>query len=172
MSLYGTPLYKMLSPAQIRELGRLEAIQIIYLYAYTESVMCLYLARHLVGSEFGSGEHAFLLREQIEEYRHQDMFLRGLEILGLDFEPMSKWTKWWTSFEALILPKRYFFLLQITIELISREVGKACFQDPNLHPLVRDLCLMHEREEALHIAFSDQYIAKHFAGAGFLARTL
>ena len=76
LSIFGTPLFDQLSPIQIRELSRLEVIQILYLYAYTESVMCLYLARHLVKSDFGSDEHAFILREQIEEYRHQDMFLR------------------------------------------------------------------------------------------------
>ena len=76
LSLYGTTILDTMTPEQIRELSRLEAIQVLYLYAYTESVMCLYLARHLVKSDFGSEEHTFILREQIEEYRHQDMFLR------------------------------------------------------------------------------------------------
>lgn len=96
LSLYNTPIFDTLSSEQIRELSRLEVIQVLYLYAYTESVMCLYLARHLVNSDFGSVEHAFVLREQIEEYRHQDMFLRGLEILGKDYYPMHRFHKWWT----------------------------------------------------------------------------
>ena len=82
LSIYGTPLFETLITWQLQELSRIEVIQILYLYAYTESVMCLYLARHLVKSDFGSDEHAFLLREQIEEYRHQDMFLCDSRFLG------------------------------------------------------------------------------------------
>lgn len=171
LSIYGTEIYADLKPEQIRELSRIEAIQVVYLYAYTESVMCYYLARHLVKSDFWSEEHAFILREQIEEYRHQDMFLRWLEILGKDFHPVSRFTKWWTWLEAIILPARYFFLLQIAIELISREVGRLCFQDMKVNKLVRDLCLMHEREEARHITFSDTYIEEAFKNAGFFTRT-
>lgn len=171
LSIYGTDDYANLTREQIRELSRIEAIQVMYLYAYTESVMCYYLARHLVKSEFWSEEHAFVLREQIEEYRHQDMFLRWLEILGKDFHPMSRFTKWWTWLEAIILPARYFFLLQITIELISREVWRMCFQDKKVNKLVRDLCLMHEKEEVRHVAFSDGYLEKAFKNAGFFART-
>ncbi len=171
LSIYGTEAYTNLTKEQKRELSRIEAIQVIYLYAYTESVMCYYLARHLVKSDFWSEEHAFILREQIEEYRHQDMFLRWLEILGKDFHPVSRFTKWWTWLEAIILPARYFFLLQIAIELISREVWRICFQDMKVNKLVRDLCLMHEREEARHIAFSDTYIEKAFQDSGFFART-
>ena len=76
LSIYGTPLYATLNQVQIRELTRIEVVQVLYLYLYTESVMCYYLARHLVKADIGSLEHAFVLREQIEEYRHQDMFLR------------------------------------------------------------------------------------------------
>lgn len=165
LSLYGTSLYDTLDHDQIRELSRIEVIQIIYLYAYTESVMCYYMARHLVKSDFGSEEHAFILREQFEEYRHQDMFLRGLQILGMDFKPMSRFTKWWTGLEAILLPSKIFFLLQITIELISREVGRTTFSDTRIHPLVRDLCLMHEREEARHITFSDLYLHERYNNA-------
>lgn len=52
LSIYGTEIYADLKPEQIRELSRIEAIQVVYLYAYTESVMCYYLARHLVKSDF------------------------------------------------------------------------------------------------------------------------
>ena len=171
LSLYGTTILDTMPPEQIRELSRLEAIQVLYLYAYTESVMCLYLARHLVKSDFGSREHAFILREQIEEYRHQDMFLRWLEILGKDYQPMTRFTRWWTWLEAMILPAKYFFLLQISIELISREVGRSTFSDRRVNRLVRDLSLMHEREEARHISFSDSYLEDAFRDAGFITRT-
>ena len=172
LSIFGTPLFDQLSPIQIRELSRLEVIQILYLYAYTESVMCLYLARHLVKSDFGSDEHAFILREQIEEYRHQDMFLRWLEILGKDYKPMTRLARWWTWLEAMILPAKYFFLLQITIELISREIGRLTFSDKRVNALVRDLSLMHEREEARHISFSDSYLEDIFRNSWFITRTL
>lgn len=90
------------------------------------------------------------------------MFLRALEILGKDYKPMSRFTKWWTGLEAIILPAKIFFLLQIAIELTTRELGRRTFPDERVHPLVRDLCKIHEKEEARHVAFSDRYIAKKY----------
>lgn len=52
LSIYDTDIYNELSHDQIRALTRIEAIQTLYLYAYTESVMCYYMARHLVKSDF------------------------------------------------------------------------------------------------------------------------
>ena len=69
------------------------------------------------------------------------------------------------------MPAKYFFLLQITIELISREMGRLIFSDHRVNQLVRDISLMHEREEALHIAFSDTYLQRSFQDAGFFVRT-
>lgn len=172
LSIYGSELYEKLTEKQLRELTRIEAIQTLYLYAYAESVMCYYMARHLVKSDFWSEEHAFILREQIEEYRHQDMFLRALEILGKDYKPMSKFTKWWTGFEAIVLPPKIFFLLQIAIELVTREIWRLTFPDERIHPLVRDLCMIHEREEARHVTFSNAYIENAYKRDGFFMRTI
>lgn len=52
LSIYGSEVFDTLTQGQIRELTRIEVIQTLYLYAYTESVMCYYMARHLVKSDF------------------------------------------------------------------------------------------------------------------------
>jgi hypothetical protein len=81
ISLHGLSIYDTLTEQQKKQLSKLEVSQIIYCYAQSETIMCHFMARHLLDVSFGSDEFTFLLREQIEEYRHQDMFIRALELL-------------------------------------------------------------------------------------------
>lgn len=81
ISLYGLPIYNTLTESQKKQLSKLEVSQIIYCYAQSETIMCHFMARHLLTLPFASDEFTFLLREQVEEYRHQDMFIRALELL-------------------------------------------------------------------------------------------
>jgi hypothetical protein len=81
ISLYGLPIRDSMTNAQKHKLSKLEASQIIYTYAQSETIMCNFMARHLLDLPFASDNFIFLVREQIEEYRHQDMFIRALELL-------------------------------------------------------------------------------------------
>lgn len=81
ISLYGLPVRDIMTIEQKYRLSKLEASQIIYTYAQSETIMCNFMARHLLELPFASDNFTFLVREQIEEYRHQDMFIRALELL-------------------------------------------------------------------------------------------
>jgi hypothetical protein len=81
ISLYGLPIRNTMTNEQKYQLSKFEASQIIYTYAQSETIMCNFMARHLLDLPFASDNFVFLIREQIEEYRHQDMFIRALELL-------------------------------------------------------------------------------------------
>ena len=81
ISLYGLPIWDTMTIQQKYRLSKLEASQIIYTYAQSETIMCHFMARHLLDLPFASDNFTFLIREQVEEYRHQDMFIRALELL-------------------------------------------------------------------------------------------
>jgi len=73
-SLQGLDIYDTLTPTQKLELGRHELVQVIASYAWGESLFCLFMTRHLLTLPLDNVEHRFLLRELIEEFRHQEMF--------------------------------------------------------------------------------------------------
>src|SRR3569833_3070937 len=77
-SLHGLDIYDTLSPAQKLELGRHELVQVIASYAWGECLFCLFMTRHLLTLPLDDVEHRFLLRELIEEFRHQEMFMRAI----------------------------------------------------------------------------------------------
>src|SRR3954464_1509475 len=81
-SLHGLPIYDTLSPAQKLELGRHELVQVIASYAWGECLFCVFMTRHLLTLPADNAEHQFLLRELIEEFRHQEMFARTIAKLG------------------------------------------------------------------------------------------
>lgn len=82
VSLEGHNLWNNLSREQKIELGRLEIVQVMYSYAWSETLACLFLNRHLLQLNPDSVEYRFLIREIIEEFRHQEMFGMAIRKLG------------------------------------------------------------------------------------------
>ena len=62
ISLHGHPLWETLSAEQQRELGRHEIVQVMYSYAWSEGLACLFFNRHLLTLQPDSVEYRFLLR--------------------------------------------------------------------------------------------------------------
>src|SRR5688572_12879844 len=87
VSLQGHELWNTLSKEQKIELGRLEVVQVMYSYAWSETLACYFFNRHLLTLNPDSVEYRFLIREIIEEFRHQEMF--GMAIRKLDRIPIK-----------------------------------------------------------------------------------
>src|SRR4051812_20096241 len=68
-SLEGLALYNDLSPLQKLDLGRHEAVQVMFSYGWGEQLFCLFMNRYILDIPPHHAEHRFLLRELIEEYR-------------------------------------------------------------------------------------------------------
>ena len=52
ISLYGLPIWDTMTIKQKFQLSKLEASQIIYTYAQSETIMCNFMARHLLDLPF------------------------------------------------------------------------------------------------------------------------
>src|SRR5580692_8213553 len=81
-SLYGLEIYDTLTPVQKSELARHELVQVIASYAWGECLFCLFMTRHILTLPLDNIEHRFLLRELIEEFKHQEMFGQAIAKLG------------------------------------------------------------------------------------------
>ena len=172
ISIYWTQEYVNLTDFQKKHLSYLEVCQIIYTYASTEAIMCLFMAKLILKYPIWTPECNFILREQIEEYRHQDMFERSLDILQSKHCEISNFWKFTMKLEALYIKDRYFFILQIVIEIVSWDFWRKCIDNKDVLKLMRDISQIHEIEESRHIDFAKIMLDDYFKNAWFFTKTL
>ncbi|AHM59465.1 membrane protein [Flammeovirgaceae bacterium 311] len=170
-SLYGDPLYHTLNKQQQLELGRHEVVQVMYSYAWSEGLFCLFMNRYILTLMPDSIEYRFLLRELIEEFRHQDMFTDAiLRINGKPVKPTFM-HKFVGVFTARFMPSDAVFLSDLSVEVMADTYGTYLRKDPSVYKVLRKVSELHNIEEARHIIFAKDYLSRFVARAGFLRRS-
>ena len=171
ISLQGHPLWDALTPLQQRELGRHEVVQVMYSYAWSEGLACLFFNRHLLSLEPGSVEYRFLLRELIEEFRHQEMF--GQVVKKLDGKPVAPgfWHRFWGKWSVRNMPADCVFMSVLSVELMTDLYGKYIRHDEKVHIILRKVSELHNIEEGRHIFYTKLWLERFTARAGFLRRS-
>jgi len=172
ISLSGHPLWETLTEDQKRELGRLEVIQLLYSYAWSEGMACLFFNKELVKLDVTDVEYRFLLREIIEEMQHQEMFSRAVEkCKGTPIKP-NRMHKWLGKLSVQHTSAGMSFMSVIAVELLADVYAREMRKDPRVYPILSKVSELHEIEEGRHIYYAKLWL-KHFTEkAGFFRRTL
>ena len=171
-SLQGLEIYDTLTPIQKLELGRHELVQVIASYAWGECLFCLFMTRHILTLPLDNVEHRFLLRELIEEFRHQEMFGQAISKLGGKPIAQSGMHKFFGEFSNKYLPADYLFMGSVSVELVTDVYGNHARKAANVYPVLRKMFDLHNIEEARHILFTKSLLTTYAANAGFIKRTL
>src|SRR6201996_6473292 len=171
-SLFGLEVYDTLSPAQRLELGRHEVVQVIASYAWGECLFCLFMTRHILTLPLDDVEHRFLLRELIEEFRHQEMFGQAIQKLGGKPIKQSGLHKFFGEFSNKYLPADYLFMGSVSVELVTDVYGNYARKSPNIYHVLKKMFDLHNIEEARHIIFTKSLLKTYAAKAGYIKRTL
>lgn len=171
-SLQGLEVYDTLTPAQKLELGRHELVQVIASYAWGELLFCLFMTRHMLTLSVDDVEHRFLIREMIEELRHQEMFAQAITKLGGKPIAQSKLHKFFGMFSNKYLPADYLFMGSVSVELVTDVYGNHARRTPNIYPVLKKMFDLHNIEEARHIVFTKALLKTYSAKAGYIKRTL
>lgn len=171
ISLQGHPLWDTLSAAQKRELGRHEVVQVMYSYAWSEGLACLFFNRHLLTLSPESVEYRFLLRELIEEFRHQEMF--GSVVSKLEGKPVPPgfWHNFWGKISVRQLPPDFVFISVLAVELMTDVYGKHIRRDEGVSIILRKVSELHNIEEGRHIFYTKLWLERFTAKAGFIRRS-
>jgi hypothetical protein len=167
VSLEGHELWSTLSRSQQIELGRLEVVQVMYSYAWSETLACYFFNRHLLTLDPDSVEYRFLIREIIEEFRHQEMFgmaIRKLERKAILPTPLHRFfgnitVKW--------LPPSLVFMSVLSIELMADIYAKHIRKDDKVYSVMRKSSELHHIEEGRHIFYTEAWLKKFTQNAGF-----
>lgn len=160
LSLYGTPMWQRMSHEQRRELSRQELANVLSVGIWFENVLNRMLLRELI-DEDPTTEHAhYTLTEMGDECRHMVMF--GKVIDRVDARPY--WPKGPAALFVKVLP---FFLRRSMVwtgallgEEIFDSLQRRMMSDPELQPLVARLMRIHVTEEARHIRFAREALAR------------
>jgi len=171
-SLHGLEIYDTLTPTQKIELGRHELVQVIASYAWGECLFCLFMTRYILTLPLADVRHRFLLRELIEEFRHQEMFGQAISKLGGEPIPQSRLHKFFGEFSNKYLPADYLFMGSISVELVTDVYGNFARKSPGVYPVIRKMFDLHNIEEARHILFTGALLKEYAAKAGYIKRTL
>jgi hypothetical protein len=171
-SLEGLPLYDNLTDAQKLELGRHEIVQVLFSYSWGEGLFCLFMSRYILTLQPDDVVYRFLLRELIEEYRHQEMFEQAIRKLnGKPIKP-SQMQRWIGLFTAKFLPVDFLFMGSLSIELITDTYGDKTRKFPASYLVLRKVFDLHSIEEGRHIHFTKGLLKRYSDNAGFIKRTI
>lgn len=171
VSLHGHPLFDSLSATQKRELGRHEVVQVMYSYAWAEGLACSIFNKRLLRIPPDSVEYRYLVKELIEEFRHQDMFARAIRLLNGRKIELSLMHKWLGRFLSIYMPTSTQFISVLAVELVTDIYGKLIRKSPFVFEPIRKVSELHHIEEGRHIHYTKLWMKHYTEKAGFLKRT-
>jgi len=171
-SLQGLPLYNTLTTEQKLELGRHEIVQVLYSYSWGEGLFCLFMSKYVLTLQPDSLEYRFLIRELIEEYRHQEMFSQTIQKLGGQPIKPSRIHKFIGLFTAKYLPVDFLFMGSLAVELVTDTYGDKTRKHPASYLVLKKVFDLHSIEEGRHIHFTKGLVERYTDKAGYIRRTV
>jgi hypothetical protein len=172
VSLAGLPIYETLTPHQKQELARHELVQAMYSYCWSEGLFCVFMNRYILNRDPQDIERQFLIRELIEEYRHQEMFAAAIKKLEGKPILVSRFQRAVAGFTAKFMPDDILFISCIAIEMMAEQYGDLIRKDRNSYPVVQKVSQLHHIEEARHILYTETVLKNYTQRAGFFRGTL
>ncbi|WP_433292014.1 AurF N-oxygenase family protein [Actinoplanes sp. CA-030573] len=165
-SLFGTPLWESLSEEQRITLTRHEVASIAGLGVWFETILMQLLIRGYYKQDPTAAHAQYALTEVADECRHSVMFGRMIDRLGTPVyrpdgvnEFLGKWIA------ATGTGPRMFAAILICEEILDtlQREAMACEQ---VQPLVRMVSRIHVVEEARHVRYAREELARQVRAAG------
>jgi hypothetical protein len=147
MSLFGTPMWERLTTEQRIELSKHEVASIASIGVWFEVLLMRMLLRHITGGDPRSSHVQYALTEIGDECRHSIMFGRMIEAFGAPAGGIQ-------TFAAALIAEEI-------LDALQREA----MADESLQPLVRMVSRIHVVEEARHIRFARDELARQVAAS-------
>jgi para-aminobenzoate N-oxygenase AurF len=169
-TLYGTQLWDQLSQAQRIELTKHEVASIASVGLWFELILMQFLVREIYDQDPLTRHAQYGLTEIGDETRHSIMFARMIEKFGCPaYGPgplrhqrgrLFKAGFGGASFWAAIL------VAEETLDMLQRET----MQDERVQPLVRMVNRIHVVEEARHVRYAREEVARRMRGLSGAAK--
>jgi hypothetical protein len=170
------PWYQALPLERQIEIGMFRFAQIAKVGRQFEQVLVAGLMHHLIGMDSGNPEFRYVMHEVTEETHHIQMFQeavnRAHERFGIDPQGAPAYFQKLAPFitqAGIYLPTIFFIGILAGEEPID-HLQKSMLRDGGRQPLISRIMQIHIAEEARHISFAHEWLAKNLAQAGRVKR--
>ncbi|MEU8298718.1 diiron oxygenase [Micromonospora sp. NPDC048909] len=168
-SLYGTPLWERLGEEQRVELTKHEVASAASAGLWFETILMQMLIRDYYDADPTSRHAQYALTEVADECRHSIMFGRLIEAMGCPVYRADPVDQLLGRFlKATATGPRMYAAILIAEEILD-AFQREIMADESLQPLIRMVSRIHVVEEARHVRFARDELARQVAAAGPLA---
>jgi hypothetical protein len=172
VSLYGTALWDRMSEEQRRELSRHEIASVASTGLWFEIILIQLLARWAYDQDPQDPRAQYALAEIGDETRHIMMFAKAIARMGTPtYRPrrlvhsLARLYKATAAGPALFAPV-------LVAEEITDRLQRDMVNDEQIHPLIRMVNRIHVVEEARHVRFAREEVARQMAKIGPIAKVI
>ncbi|MGE5289574.1 MAG: AurF N-oxygenase family protein [Micromonosporaceae bacterium] len=160
VSLYGTPLWDRMSRGQRIELSRHEAASVASVGIWFELILMQMLARYLYDRDPTSRHVQYGLTEIADECRHSVMFGRMIEKLNCPAYRVRRQTHHTARLMKALSTAPHSLAAILIAEEILDAMQREAMTDDSVQPLVRQVCRIHVIEEARHVRYAQEELAR------------
>jgi hypothetical protein len=176
VSLYGTAMWDEMSEQQRRELSKLELMSVAGTGLWFEIILIQMLARYAYHQDPQAAHTQYALTEIGDETRHVIMFAKTISRVGAPtFRPRPFVHNLARLYKATARGVTVFAPVLVAEEVTDR-LQRATMNDESINPLIRMVNRIHVVEEARHVRFAREEVARLMPGLGpvrrFIATTV
>lgn len=157
------PWYRAQSRELQIEIGMWRQANVAKVGLHFESILVRGLLEYAFWVPNGSPEYRYCLHEGIEEGNHMQMFQQMVNHIGADVPGMPRLLKWVQPVIPLVAgpaPIPFWFGILAGEEPIDHLQKAILREGKDLHPIMEKVMAIHVAEEARHISFAHEYLAK------------
>lgn len=165
-SLYGTTLWEGLSHRQRVELTKHEVASAASAGLWFETILMEMLIRFYYDADPTTKHAQYALTEVADECRHSIMFGRLIEKAGCPVYRPSRFDHALGRFLKATATGTHMYAAILIAEEILDSFQREIMADESLQPLIRMVSRIHVIEEARHIRFAKQELARQVEAAG------
>ncbi|MCW2497934.1 diiron oxygenase [Jatrophihabitans sp.] len=172
VSLFGTALWEQLSETQRVELSKHEMASVASTGLWFEIILIQMLARYAYHQDPQADHTRYALTEIGDETRHVIMFSKAIERMGVPtYRPRRLVHQLARVYKATARGPAVFAPVLVAEEITDR-LQRSTMNDEAIHPLIRMVNRIHVVEEARHVRFAREEVARLMPFMGPIAKTL
>ena len=171
-SLYGTALWDRMTEAQRYELSRQELASVASTGLWFEIILIQLLARWAYHQDPQDPRTQYALAEIGDETRHVLMFAKAIARIGTPTYRPPKLVHQLARLYKATARGPALFAPVLVAEEITDRLQRETVNDETVHPLVRMVSRIHIVEEARHVRFAREEVARQMARLGFVGKVV
>ena len=163
ISLYGTELWNAMSREERVRLSKHEAACTMAQGIWFENILNFKMTSYLYRTSPLDPEFYWMQREIADECRHQMMFGEFVRHAGTPWYKPSWRAMMFGNVTRFATTKASVFISILAAEATTDYLNRRVAQDPECHPVTRQISRIHIIEEARHLGYARHWLEENFS---------